>query len=145
MLKLDSLSYVFIVGSNVGQVMACISLSIAWLPTPFACFPIAAIFLHIDMSSRSEWALPSNPKMFIIHIPELHWALLMIRSVIYFVCNSFHELCLPTRTFNFILISLLVGRLRMELNWLEMGGSNNPLWTWHWVLILYIRRITISS
>jgi hypothetical protein len=39
MLKLGSKSYVFIVGSNVGQVMTCISLSIAGLPTPFACLP----------------------------------------------------------------------------------------------------------
>jgi hypothetical protein len=35
----DFKTYVFVVGSNVGQILTCISLSIAGLPPPFACFP----------------------------------------------------------------------------------------------------------
>jgi hypothetical protein len=35
----DVETYVFIVGSNVGQLLTCIFLSIAELPPPFACFP----------------------------------------------------------------------------------------------------------
>jgi len=55
---LGSLSYVFIVGSNVGQIMFRGKVQEYWLPTPFACFPFTSPPVRHHVPSDFNWTLP---------------------------------------------------------------------------------------
>jgi hypothetical protein len=54
---LGRMSYVFIVGSNAGQALTCLFLSVSWVPTPLAGFPLSPVSSRSCVPSRFNRSL----------------------------------------------------------------------------------------
>jgi hypothetical protein len=66
-----SLSYVFIVVSNAGQITFRGRAQEYWLPTPFACFPFTSPPVRHRVPSRFNWAL--LPLIRTPRLPVVNW------------------------------------------------------------------------
>jgi len=77
---LDSLSYIFIVGSNAGYTTFRGRMEEYWLPTPFACFPFTPPPMRHRMPSDFNWTLPHQLKF---HFFTTSYQFMIIKALVY--------------------------------------------------------------